>query len=173
LVVFSFLCGEKRANYGLMTLYRLTTHPDQLWYSSCKRRIIRFAHAMGRIISPEHDIVVEEVTTDPPLIGLNGGPAVQPLLPFVIDRQTQTRRKRPEAFQGTITPTKEVHCEAGRGHMFTPAEKRKTYQRTLQYHVKREHYMALAPLIDLVFLNRTELPMGRWLQSQKKMKENT
>jgi hypothetical protein len=156
-----------------VTLYRITTEPQQVWYLTCKRRAIVLANAFSRIISPEHDVVVDAVTTVPALSGLNGGPFTQPPTPYVVDRKTQTRWRKPQPFQGYLNTTREVYRVEGRGHLFTPAEKRKTYVRTLQRYIDRRFYIDLAPLTDLVMLNRTELPLGRWLQSQKKLKENT
>ena len=161
------------ADNSHMTIYRLTTDPEQQWFLTCKRKAITLANSFCRIVSPESDVVVEEVTTEPPVIGLNGGPIqIKHPLPFIPDRQTQTRWKRPRPCDGKVIPCREIYREAGRGHLFTPAEKRKTYTRSLQYRIQREHYVHLAPLIDLVLLNRTDLPLGRFLQAQKKLKEN-
>ena len=132
----------------------------QQWYCTQLRQARSLAEMLSRILTSDCTVVLQLCGTE--LTRRQW----QPVLPFILDRRTQTRWRRPQRYAGPISYGEVLDAYAGRGEQFTPNEKRRTYLK-LQALVGPEHYLDLVPLPEYVFIRRTELPPRRaWKKAQ-------
>lgn len=134
-------------------LYRLTvTHPAIVFYGSGKADGIRLMVSIARIVQPNSKLTLEELSN--PL-----GKHRNPWSCTLVDRSRGTGRKE-RPYIGLAPETLgRVDVMYGIGHTLTEKQKAQTY-RFIFEKFGRINGMDLAPLLELVFLDRVELPYG-------------
>ena len=157
-------------------LYRISiSNPPIILYGSAKKRSGNLMMSLSRLIPPDSIIALARVEN---VIGRH----FVPWSTVIYDRSRFTRYQKSFFYSGPPPATIETLDQmSGRAHQFTPKEKRKTYMRVLERYPYLEP-MDLTPLMDYVFMTRSELTFGREMarnagrlgrprHKQKKLKE--